>query len=362
MKRYKLLAITLILTIVLSGLNVFAAAYQEPPTDPNNPQITVVYAGTEVLGGTLTINSMKINVTKGSLTGKCDIDGMVYELNKSYPAKTYDSVTTGYYYEGKNLYKFNKIGETTSGAYDESMNGQTVSAIFTYTYELIPTVEHPKSSSVLTIQHNDSITKKTDEKYYVNKKETTKDKYNKSKIGSWKEKTSTKYVKDLDKKLIRKEEQFTGTTEKDAEIRWSDGTVEKYKKAFYSFQIDEYYSVTQQYLKTYELTTDITPTSQNVKPTLKTKVSIKTPSKTKTSVTAKWKKLTASQQKQVSKIEVQISKSKNFASYTSYKVSKKSTSQKFTKLKRKTKYYVRVRTIKGSKVGPWSTIKSIKTK
>ena len=362
MKRIKLLSLVLIATLILSSLNIFAFASEEDPTDPNNPQIMMFYTGTAVIGGKTTINQMTIKARKGTLNGKCDIDGVACELNKNYTATEAKKVENGYYYEGNKLYKFNLIGKSTPGVYDESMNGQTVDVSYTYTYELIPTTEHPKTSSTLTIQHSDSIIQKTVEKYIVNNKETTKDNYNKSKIGSWKEKTSTKYVKDLEKTLTKTEEHFAGVTEKDVEIKWSDGTVEKYKRPVYNFQIDEYYAVTQQYLKTYELTTTPSTVKPQAKPVLKTKVSIKTPSRTKSSITVKWKKLSKANQKKVSKIEVQISKSKNFSSYTAYKVNKKSASKKISKLKRKTKYFVRVRAINGSKVGSWSSVKSVKTK
>jgi len=377
------------------------------------------------------------------------------------------------------------------------MNGAVLNATFTYTYELIPTTEHPKASHVLTVQHKDTIDKVIKEKYLVNGVEKSKEEYEKCKVGAYKEKTSTKYVKDLGETLTSKTDVFTGATEADSVITWSDGSTETVKKATYNFQVDEYYTVKQEYLKTYELTTEAasqytitwknwdgsvlktqtvskgttpsysgTPTrpsdsnytytfkgwsptvvaananvtytaqytavpktttqkytitwknwdgkvlktqkvssgarpSYNGIPTraadskytysfkgwtpsvviatkdasyiatytskakavpLNVKVKIKTPKAAKAAFTAKWTKLSASNQKKVASIQIQYSQSKNFTNSKITTASKKASSKKINKLKRKTTYYIRVRTVKGSSFGPWSSVKKIKTK
>ena len=204
---------------------------------------------------------MRIVVDQGSLSGKVDLDGKAYSLNTNYTSIDFTLPSGGYYYEGKKLYKLNKIGATSPGAYDESMNGKMVDAQYTYTYELIPTTERPKASSVTTVKHKDNIEKQIVEKYVVNGTETTKENYEKSKVGAWSEKSSTKYVKDLSETLINTEETFLGGSERDTTITWSDGTKETVQQAVYKYQVDEYYKVTQQYLKTYTLTTSgTTPT------------------------------------------------------------------------------------------------------
>ena len=105
--------------------------------------------------------------------------------------------------------------------------------------------------------------------------------------------------------------------------------------------------------------------SGNVSKSLPT-VSMKTPAKTKTSITVKWNKLSKKQQKQISGIQVQYSKNKNFKSAKQFTVKKTSTAKKISKLSRKTTYYARVRTYKkngNSKVyGSWSKVKKVKTK
>lgn len=104
------------------------------------------------------------------------------------------------------------------------------------------------------------------------------------------------------------------------------------------------------------------PVVKPSKPTLNVSVKIKKPARSKKYIIVKWTKLSKKQQKQVQKIEVQYSTSKKFAKTTTYRVSKKTASKKITKLKRKTTYYVRVRAINGKKIGPWSTVKAVKTK
>ena len=95
---------------------------------------------------------------------------------------------------------------------------------------------------------------------------------------------------------------------------------------------------------------------------LNVKVKIKTPKAAKAAFTAKWTKLSASNQKKVASIQIQYSQSKNFTNSKITTASKKASSKKLNKLKRKTTYYVRVRTVKGSSFGPWSSVKKIKTK
>jgi hypothetical protein len=98
------------------------------------------------------------------------------------------------------------------------------------------------------------------------------------------------------------------------------------------------------------------------------KLTIRKPAKAKTSITVKWKKLSAANRKKVSGIEIQYSTNKKFTDAASkVKTAKKtSASRKITSLRRKTTYYVRVRTyrlLNGKKyVSKWSAVKSVRTK
>ena len=100
------------------------------------------------------------------------------------------------------------------------------------------------------------------------------------------------------------------------------------------------------------------------------KLKISKPSVKKAVITAKWKKLTSKQLKKskATKIEVWVCPNKSFrkADTKIVTVSKKKASAKVKGLKRKTKYFVKVRAIKYvgnvKKVGPWSKTKPIKTK
>lgn len=98
------------------------------------------------------------------------------------------------------------------------------------------------------------------------------------------------------------------------------------------------------------------------------KVTAKKGTAKKTSVTVKWKKLSKKNQKKAGQIEIWVCTDKKFAAAnTKIKfASKKKSSAKVSGLKKKTTYYVKVRSVKmvnGVKhVGKWSRVKTIKTK
>lgn len=95
------------------------------------------------------------------------------------------------------------------------------------------------------------------------------------------------------------------------------------------------------------------------------KATIKTPSKGKNYVTVKWKKQSAKMSKsRITGYQVQLATDSKFTKgVKTYKVKGyKKTSKKIKSLKRKTKYYVRVRTYLGSYYSGWSSVKSTKTK
>ena len=100
------------------------------------------------------------------------------------------------------------------------------------------------------------------------------------------------------------------------------------------------------------------------------KVKISKPAVKKNTITAKWKKLTKKQLKKskAKKYEIWVCPNKKFAKEDTKEkiVSKSKSSYKFKGLRKKTKYYVKVRAIRysgGTKyVGKWSKVKSIKTK
>ena len=82
--------------------------------------------------------------------------------------------------------------------------------------------------------------------------------------------------------------------------------------------------------------------------------------------TVSWKKLTAAQKSNVTKIQIQYSTSKKFKQYRTVLASKGSSSKKVTGLKKGKTYYVRVRCIKylndGKTSSKWSAIKRVKVK
>ena len=95
-------------------------------------------------------------------------------------------------------------------------------------------------------------------------------------------------------------------------------------------------------------------------------VKITTPKAGKKAITVKWKKIAKANRKKIAGIEIQISKSKKFKNAKTVKGKTTATSKKISKLSKKKKYYVRVRTWKkwkGKKyVSKWSSVKSVKTK
>ena len=85
--------------------------------------------------------------------------------------------------------------------------------------------------------------------------------------------------------------------------------------------------------------------------------------KTKKTFTMKWGKFSSASKKKIDGIEIQYSKRKDFKKNTVTKrVKKTATSYKASKLGRKTRYYVRMRTYKGKQKSAWSPVKAVKTK
>ena len=87
----------------------------------------------------------------------------------------------------------------------------------------------------------------------------------------------------------------------------------------------------------------------------------------KKKIKVQWKKLSKKVRKQAKKIQVQVSTDKAFQNIVAEKILKNTkTSVSISGLKKKTKYYVRIRVFREEGniryVSPWSKIKSVKTK
>lgn len=86
----------------------------------------------------------------------------------------------------------------------------------------------------------------------------------------------------------------------------------------------------------------------------------------KAAFTAKWTKRSTAVQKKFNGYQIRYSTKSNMAGAKYATASKKSSSKKITKLKKKTKYYVQVRTYTISKkvkyYSKWSTKKAVRTK
>ena len=109
-------------------------------------------------------------------------------------------------------------------------------------------------------------------------------------------------------------------------------------------------------------TAQYTAKAKTVSPKLSVSVKILTPKAAKKAFTAKWKKVSKANLKKIAGYQIQYSTNKNFISSRTIKAGKKATSKKIKGLKAKTYYYVRIRAYNGSKFGPWSTVRRIKTK
>lgn len=390
MRKIRILAITLVMILGLSLLPVLAASSSvNPKQDAQDPKICIRYSRT--CGEQNNGEPYKMTVeTEGLESGILDLDSDLYEPGKDYSAeelcKTDDD---GYWFTSdKTLYSLNCLSVTSPDEDPAECTDDSELFEYAYEFELVPvtdfSVSRPATSSVMTICHSTMIMN-TEEKYLVNGTETTKEEYDKAKEGhAYKEKSSTRYIEDISSTLRESKYSFLGLEIIEVPVMIGDEetTISRPK---YSFQNDEYYDVQQRYLKTYELTTmdipggdtsdDVTPSAATdttvpsaeaaaVKPTVKVKASITKLKASKKSLTVKWKKPSAKNLKKISGYQVQISTKRSFpkAATKTYKVGKKSTSKKITKLRKKTRYYVRVRAVKGKNVGKWSKIKSVKTK
>ena len=97
------------------------------------------------------------------------------------------------------------------------------------------------------------------------------------------------------------------------------------------------------------------------------KVTILAPVAAKKAATVKWKKVSATNQKKISGIQIQYSQDKNFKKGVKTTTAKKTAvSKKITKLTSKKKYYIRIRTYKKSggetHASKWSKVKYVKVK
>ena len=92
-----------------------------------------------------------------------------------------------------------------------------------------------------------------------------------------------------------------------------------------------------------------------------TKVTAKAPGGRK--LTVSWKKPASSKLKKIKGFYIEVATDKNFTNIVRHrKVAKTKTSYTFKKLKKGTRYYVRVRFYKGSKISKWSAVKYRKVK
>ena len=339
----------------------------EDPIDPNNPVLEVKYDGAE-------FSSMSFSFEQGNVTGKADIDGVLYDTSKTYDLHYKTTPETGWYIHGTDLYKlhFLKVTEPTG------------TAGYVYSFELVPTEEMPSSSAVTRYKHQ-NYDDEVIHKYFVNGKECTKTYYEGKKTGAYDEMTKTGLPEVISSELDHSVATFEGISTRDTTRTWSDGYVENITVASYKYKVDEYTNVKRKITVTHELTVSGASSGQNsgsvvpsvsddpqagssasetpaVKPTLKVKVKISKPKPAKTSITVKWKKASKKNRKKISGYQIQISTKKSFKAAKTYKAGKKASSKKISKLKRKTTYYVRMRTYKGKKVGKWSAVKKVKTK
>ena len=113
--------------------------------------------------------------------------------------------------------------------------------------------------------------------------------------------------------------------------------------------------------------TEIIPATEKI--TISKKPSIKKPSATKNKITVNWKHFTHTSKKarkkwkKIKKVQVQCATDKDFKNIVkTATVSKSKTEKEIKGLKKKTKYYVRVRYFDGTGYSAWSKVKKITTK
>lgn len=227
-----------------------------------------------------------------------------------------------------------------------------------------------KTTENVTVRVVTNIVSDYADKYTVNGKETSEKEYNESKKAkAWSEQVSSKAAGTSDPVLANVETKLSG-----AVFISGDGTERAVKTDVNGIPLEalsgpgtlrldyvrtETYEVTQ----TYERLHSLTVKEESVKPAaLGIRPVIKKVSPSKKAVTVKWKKLSKSKLKKISGYQIQISDNKDFDNAKVVKAGKKSTSKKIKSLKKKTRYYVRMRAVNGEQHGSWSKVKKVKTR
>jgi len=208
------------------------------------------------------------------------------------------------------------------------------------------------------------------DKYTVNGKETSEKEYNESKKAkAWSEQVSSTAMDTSDPVLAGVDTELSGAVfiSEDGSERAVktdvNGTPLEALSGLGTLRLDyvrtETYEITQPYERLHSLTVKeerAKPAALGIRPVIKKVI----PSKK--AVTVKWKKLSKSNLKKISGYQIQISRTKDFNKARITKAGKKATSKKIRNLKKKTRYYVRMRAVNGKQHGSWSKAKKVKTK
>jgi len=208
------------------------------------------------------------------------------------------------------------------------------------------------------------------DKYTVNGKETSEKEYNESKKAkAWSEQVSSTAMDTSDPVLAGVDTELSGAVfiSEDGSERAVktevNGTPLEALSGLGTLRLDyvrtETYEITQPYERLHSLTVK----EERAKPAaLGIRLVIKKVIPSKKAVTVKWKKLSKSNLKKISGYQIQISRTKDFNKARITKAGKKATSKKIRNLKKKTRYYVRMRAVNGKQHGSWSKAKKVKTK
>ena len=372
MKKVKLLVLTLIFTMVLGNMSVFAAITGEEPENPNDPIVRMAIQKDETGKYTkMTFKNEKIS------SCKIDFEGILYDTSKSYDLRQPFEPEGGWAFANNSLYKLKLISsETPVFATDPSTHETVSDGQYGYNFELIPTTEIPsRNTFIKTIKSNVySEAENVTHEYYVNSNRVTVDVYNKSKKGTYSEKTESKYTYGAPT-LTNTKTVFKGMTEESAVRHWSDGVDETYIRPRYNYEITETYTIDRNVLKIHNLavqnSSEVVETSdpektENVEKvetvTLNVKMRLARPKAGKKAAIVKWSKLSKKNRKKIKGYEIQYSVNKDFSDAKTVRAGRNARAKKLTRLARRTTYYVRARAVSGEKIGPWSTVRRVKTR
>ena len=146
-KKIRVLTLTLIMVIFFGTASTFAYVWQKDPLNDSDPVITVLYERADTRDMSLPFDQMTVLVSRGDISGVVELNGMLYEMNKTYTVS--DRAKTGHFVSGDQVYDFYQVGEMGPSplSFYDFEKGESVTVYgghYAYAFELVKSEESPE--------------------------------------------------------------------------------------------------------------------------------------------------------------------------------------------------------------------------